>query len=88
MKTNKQDAGFTAEQNRQIKIEINANKVNIDYNIFKKTHTEKVQLKGLKKSNEVSDLNGNKESLLKDFMSMELPNWGGLKFNGKVFRLN
>lgn len=78
----------TARLNAEIKKEINANKVNIDQTVFKKTHSERLQLAFLKKSHELVVLNGNKESLLKDFMSMELPNWGGLKFNGKKFSIN
>jgi hypothetical protein len=78
----------TARLNAEIKKEINANKVNIDQGVFKKSHSERLQLASLKKSNQLSVLNGNKDSLLKDFMSKELPNWGGLVFNGKRFSKN
>ena len=72
----------TARLNAEIKKEINANKVNIDQGVFKKSHSERLQLVSLKKS-KASEI-----SLLKDFMSNELPNWGGLKFNGKRFSKN
>lgn len=87
MKPNlKPDAGFTAEQNRQIKAEINANKVVIDRAVFVKTTAEKLELKKLKKERLLSIGTEEHKSavneLLKDFMKCDVPNYGSLVFNG------
>lgn len=44
------DAGFTAEQRRQVQIEINSNPVIIDRSVFKKTPEERLEGKRLKKA--------------------------------------
>lgn len=44
------DAGFTAEQRRQVLAEVNSRKVNIDRNVFKKSDKEKSEVKQMKKA--------------------------------------
>lgn len=46
----KNDAGFTAEQKRQVQREVNLRKVNIDRSVFVKTDLEKETLKQMKKT--------------------------------------
>ena len=45
----KYDDGFTARMRAEVQREINLNKVDIDYSVFKKSPFEKEQLKRAKK---------------------------------------
>lgn len=86
MKSIQKDAGFTAEQNRQIKVEINMNKVNINRTEFIKSPIERSTLEKAKKAHLLSIGTEEHKSavndLLKDFMKCDVPNFGALVFNG------
>ncbi len=49
MSTRKNDAGFVAEQRRLVNAEVNSRKVDIDRAIFKKTESEREELKSMKR---------------------------------------
>jgi len=52
MSNRKNDAGFTAQQRREVQREINSHSIVIDRSVFKKTPEERLEGKRLKKAYE------------------------------------